>query len=59
MVSAVDAFRSAEGLYVPRNGSPRGLVDGETVERLWEALEKAGKADEVREQFKEITAVRR
>jgi hypothetical protein len=40
-------------------GSPAGLVDAETVERLWAALTKAGKATAVRQQLLDITMVRR
>lgn len=58
-VAAVDAFRAAEGLSGPRSGSPAGLVDAETVARLWSALERAGKARAVRELLLESTAVRR
>lgn len=58
-VAAVDAFREAEKLSGPRAGSPAGLVDGDTVARLWAALERAGKARAVREQLLESTAVRR
>jgi hypothetical protein len=58
-VAAVDAFRAAEGLSTPAVGSPPGLVDAETVSRLWAALERAGKAATVRRRLKEITAVRR
>ena len=58
-VAAVDAFRAAEQLAGPGLGSPAGLVDPETVARLWAALERVGKARDVRQQFLEITAVRR
>jgi uncharacterized Ntn-hydrolase superfamily protein len=58
-VAAVDAFRAAESLSGPRSGSPAGLVDAETVTRLWAALERTGKARAVREQLLESTAVRR
>jgi uncharacterized Ntn-hydrolase superfamily protein len=58
-VDAVDAFREAEGLSTPAIGSPPGLVDPETVERLWAVLEREGKAEAVREQIMELTAVRR
>jgi uncharacterized Ntn-hydrolase superfamily protein len=58
-VAAVDAFRRAEGLVGPELGSPPGLVDPETVARLWLALERAGRAEAVRQQIREITAVRR
>lgn len=58
-VAAVDAFRSAEKLSGTEAGSPAGLVDAETVERMWAALERAGKARAVREALLESTAVRR
>lgn len=58
-VAAVDAFRLAEGLAGPGAGSPAGLVDGETVQRLWLALERAGKAARVRQLLLETTSVRR
>lgn len=58
-IAAVDAFRSAQHLAGPSAGSPAGLVDEETVTRLWAELEKAGKARAVREQLLESTAVRR
>jgi uncharacterized Ntn-hydrolase superfamily protein len=58
-VAAVDRFREAEKLSGPRTGSPAGLVDSDTVARLWAALERAGKARAVREQLLEATAVRR
>lgn len=35
-----------------------GLVDPETVARLWLALERTGRAESVRRQIHEITAVR-
>jgi hypothetical protein len=58
-IAAVDAFRAAEGLAGPNVGSPSGLVDGETVARLWAALERAGKAGAVRDMLLDLTAVRR
>jgi uncharacterized Ntn-hydrolase superfamily protein len=57
VMAAVDSFRVVEKLA--NTGSPRGLVDPETVARLWAALEKAGKARAVRESLLEATAVRR
>jgi uncharacterized Ntn-hydrolase superfamily protein len=57
IVAAVDAFRRAE--QIGGTASPAGLVDAETVQRLWSALERAGKAREVRELLLDITAVRR
>ncbi len=58
-VAAVDAFRFSEKLAGPSLGSPSGLVDAETVARLWSALDRAGKARAVREKLLEVTAVRR
>lgn len=57
VIAAVNAFRTAERLG--GSGSPSGLVDAETVQRLWSALERAGKARAVREQLLESTSVRR
>ena len=56
VIAAVDAFRTAEKIG---GGGPSGLVDAETVARLWSALERAGKANAVREALLETTAVRR
>ena len=55
-IAAVDAFRTAEKIG---GGGPSGLVDAETVSRLWAALERAGKARAVREALLDVTAVRR
>jgi uncharacterized Ntn-hydrolase superfamily protein len=59
VVAAVDAFREGEHLSVPALGSPPGLVDDDTVARLWAALARAGKADSVRQTLLETVAVRR
>ena len=59
IVAAVDAFRAAEKLGGPNVGSPSGLVDQETVAHLWAALEKAGKAKDVRALLLESTMIRR
>jgi uncharacterized Ntn-hydrolase superfamily protein len=58
-VAAVDAFRASEHLAGPTAGSPAGLVDAETVARLWAALARAGKDRAVREALLDLTAVRR
>jgi uncharacterized Ntn-hydrolase superfamily protein len=58
-VEAVDTFRRNEGLSTPAVGSPAGLVDRETVDRLWAALEKVGKAEAVRREVREVAVVRR
>ena len=58
MMDAIDGFRRSEGLAVfPR--SPAGLVDQETVEHLWAAVERAGKTEEVRALVQDIARVRR
>jgi peptidoglycan hydrolase-like protein with peptidoglycan-binding domain len=59
LAKAVDLFRKAEGLSTPESGSPSGLVDRDTVDRLWERLEASGKAVSVRERIRELTAVTR
>ena len=58
-VEAVDAFRRAEGLSTPDEGSPAGLVDAAMVALMWKRLEEAGQAAFIREQMREITAVTR
>jgi uncharacterized Ntn-hydrolase superfamily protein len=58
-IAAVDAFRATERLSLPALGSPPGLVDEDTVARLWAALARAGKADSVRQSLLETVAVRR
>jgi len=58
-IDAVNAFRASEKLAGPRLGSPSGLVDRETVERLWAALGRVGKAEAVRREMMDVTAVRR
>ncbi len=58
MMDAIDDFRRSEGLAVfPR--SPAGMVDEETVEHLWAAVERAGKTEEVRALVQDIARVRR
>jgi len=60
IISAVDKFRSDQGLSVPSSGSsPPGLVDADTVERMWLELESTGKAAELRRVIRGLTAVRR
>jgi len=58
-VAAVEAFRAAERLSGVAAGSPAGLVDEDTVARLWAALERGGKARAVREALLDVTSVRR
>ena len=55
LVDAVDAFREAEGLST----RTAGLVDGQLIERLWQAVEAAGEAARVRELIRDATLVRR
>jgi uncharacterized Ntn-hydrolase superfamily protein len=58
-MAAVDAFRASEHLATASLGSPSGLVDRETVERLWAALARVGKAEGVRRELLEVVSVRR
>lgn len=58
-VDAVDRFRADQDLSTPEVGSPPGLVDEATVDRLWEELEARGLAEDVRGRFLELTQVRR
>ena len=55
LVDAVDAVRNAEGLST----RTAGLVDGQTLERLWQAVEAAGQTVRVRELIRDATLVRR
>ncbi len=59
IIDAVDMFRAAEGLSGPRSGSPAGLVDRQTVDKLWSALARVGKDGEIREELLRWTEVRR
>ena len=54
-MDAVDRFRSDQGWQT----TVRGYVDARTVERLWERLEEAGRAEEVRARILEIARVTR
>jgi uncharacterized Ntn-hydrolase superfamily protein len=59
LVAAVDAFRGDVGLSTPALGSPPGFVDDETVDALWDAIEREGATAAVRDRIREITAIRR
>ncbi len=59
VVDAVDAFRTDQGLTTASLGSPPGLVDAQTIQFLWLELEKQGKAAEMQERLRTLTAVRR
>ena len=54
IVAAVDAFRADQGI-----ANASGLVDADTVERMWSELQAVGKAEELRRVIRELTAVRR
>lgn len=54
LIEAVDTFRRDQGLSTADAGSPSGLVDRQMVERLWAALERTGKAKEVRERIHDL-----
>ncbi len=57
LVAAVEQFRRAEHLEGAE--APPGFVDRDLVERLWAALGRVGKAQAVRAQLLEPTAVTR
>ncbi len=60
IAAAVDDFRQDQGLSSSLSGgSPPGLVDAQLVRLMWEELEAAGKAGELREIIRELTQVRR
>jgi uncharacterized Ntn-hydrolase superfamily protein len=59
VIAAVDTFRANEKLGGPAVGSPSGLVDPEMVSHLWAALDRAGKANAVRQQLLDVTLVHR
>lgn len=58
-VEAVDRFRADQGLSTPERGSPPGWVDRELVDLLWRELHARGQAEQVREEIRELTAIRR
>jgi uncharacterized Ntn-hydrolase superfamily protein len=58
-VEAVERFRADQGLSTSERGSPPGLVDPETVERLWAELEERDRADDVRRLLLDRTRIRR
>lgn len=54
VVNAVNAFRDTHELSGPASGTPPGLVDAETIELMWEGLDRRGIAGEVRRRIREI-----
>ncbi|HEX4915695.1 MAG TPA: DUF1028 domain-containing protein [Vicinamibacterales bacterium] len=54
VVDAVDKFRAAQGWQT----TVPGFVDARTIERLWQRLREAGRADEVRKKVMELQRVR-
>ena len=55
IVDAVNRFRSDQAWQT----TVPGYVDDRTIERLWSLLKGEGRADEVRQQLREIVRVRR
>lgn len=53
-VDAVDKFRAAQGWQT----TVPGYVDGKTIERLWNLLQKAGRAESIRRRLLELQRVR-
>ena len=54
-IAAVDKFRSDQGWGTP----VKGYVDARTIERLWNKLEEAGRAGEIRMQLMQVNRVTR
>jgi uncharacterized Ntn-hydrolase superfamily protein len=54
VVDAVDKFRAAQGWQT----TVPGYVDARTIERLWQRLEAAGRAAEIRRRFLDLLRVR-
>jgi uncharacterized Ntn-hydrolase superfamily protein len=53
-VDAADKFRAAQGWQT----TVPGFVDARTIERLWQRLREAGRADEVRKKLLDLQRVR-
>ncbi|MDE0807340.1 MAG: DUF1028 domain-containing protein [Longimicrobiales bacterium] len=58
-VDAVHRFRVDQGLWTPRGDVARGLVDQQTLSRIWQSVEEAGKTLEVRKVIRDAIMVRR
>ena len=54
IVDAVDKFRAAQGWQT----TVPGYVDARTIDRLWQRLREAGRADEIRKRLIELQRVR-
>ena len=54
VVDAVDKFRAAQGWQT----TVPGFVDARTIERLWQRLREAGRADDIRKRLIELQRVR-
>jgi uncharacterized Ntn-hydrolase superfamily protein len=54
VVDAVDKFRAAQGWQT----TVPGYVDARTIDRLWQRLREAGRADDVRRRVLELQRVR-
>ena len=59
VVEAVHQFRVDQGLWTPRGDVARGLVDQQTIDRLWQSVEAAEKTMEVRKVIRDAIMVRR
>lgn len=60
IAAAVDAFRSDHAMaHRGSGGSPPGFVDAHAIEVMWDDLEAAGKAIDMRRVIRDLTAVRR
>ncbi len=60
IANAVDAFRADQGISHPElGGTPPGFVDAQAIALMWEELEAAEKAAEIRAMIRGLTQVRR
>ena len=60
IVAAVERFRADHGLSnASSSGSPAGLVNAGLVELMWAELDGTGKTAEIRQEIRNLTAVRR
>ncbi len=58
IIQAVDRYREDRGLSNAYLGSPRGLVDRETVRMIWDDLERRGMAEALRRRIRELLGPR-
>jgi uncharacterized Ntn-hydrolase superfamily protein len=60
IAAAVDAFRADQGISNSASGgTPPGFVDAQAVRLMWDELEEAGKAADLRATIRSLTQIRR